>query len=124
FTVEISTAFHGAPKNRKPCDVPNGKESLMTYEMKPLPCNSAKLRWLRMGFAYLLPQRQTTDQPMGRRPYLLFGWRQSHPRTRYVRTFLPFHMDYGAKAAAYVDAFVGNINWENVSALFRNQVRT
>lgn len=24
-----------------------------------------------------------------------------------------YHMDYGAKAAAYVDAFVRNINWEN-----------
>ena len=26
-----------------------------------------------------------------------------------------YHMDYGAKAAAYVDAFMSNINWENVS---------
>ena len=26
-------------------------------------------------------------------------------------------MDYRAKAAAYVDAFMENINWENVSAL-------
>ena len=28
-----------------------------------------------------------------------------------------YHMDYGAKAAAYVDAFMNNINWENVSSL-------
>jgi len=34
-----------------------------------------------------------------------------------------FHMDYGAKAAAYVDAFMNNINWENVSALYRNHER-
>jgi superoxide dismutase, Fe-Mn family len=34
-----------------------------------------------------------------------------------------YHMDYGAKAAAYVDAFMQNINWENVSALYRNQDR-
>jgi len=34
-----------------------------------------------------------------------------------------FHMDYGAKAAAYVDAFINNINWENVSALYRNHER-
>jgi superoxide dismutase, Fe-Mn family len=33
-----------------------------------------------------------------------------------------YHMDYGAKAAAYVDAFMNNINWENVSALYRNQL--
>jgi Fe-Mn family superoxide dismutase len=30
-----------------------------------------------------------------------------------------YHMDYGAKAAAYVDAFMNNINWENVSRLHR-----
>jgi Fe-Mn family superoxide dismutase len=34
-----------------------------------------------------------------------------------------FHMDYGAKAAVYVDAFMNNINWENVSALYRNRER-
>jgi Fe-Mn family superoxide dismutase len=28
-----------------------------------------------------------------------------------------YHMDYGAKAAAYVDAFMNNVNWENVSRL-------
>ncbi len=30
-----------------------------------------------------------------------------------------FHMDYGAKAAAYVDAFMQNINWENVSTRYQ-----
>jgi Fe-Mn family superoxide dismutase len=34
-----------------------------------------------------------------------------------------FHMDYGAKAAAYVDAFMNNIKWETVSALYRNHER-
>ena len=29
-----------------------------------------------------------------------------------------YHMDYGAKAAAYVDAFMGAINWPNVSRLY------
>ncbi len=29
-----------------------------------------------------------------------------------------YHIDYGAKAAAYVDAFMENINWENASALY------
>jgi len=29
-----------------------------------------------------------------------------------------YHMDYGAKAAAYVDAFMNNINWETVSRSF------
>ena len=29
-----------------------------------------------------------------------------------------YHMDYGAKAAAYVDAFMVNINWTNVERLY------
>ena len=35
-----------------------------------------------------------------------------------------YHIDYGAKAAAYVDAFMNNINWERVAALYRNHART
>src|SRR3990172_347771 len=30
-----------------------------------------------------------------------------------------YHIDYGAKAAAYVDAFMQNINWANVIRLYR-----
>lgn len=30
-----------------------------------------------------------------------------------------YHMDYGAKAAAYVDAFMLNINWNNVARLYQ-----
>jgi Fe-Mn family superoxide dismutase len=30
-----------------------------------------------------------------------------------------YHMDYGAKAAAYVDAFMAAIHWANVGAKFR-----
>ncbi len=29
-----------------------------------------------------------------------------------------YHMDYGAKAAAYVDASMNNINWANVARLY------
>jgi Fe-Mn family superoxide dismutase len=32
-----------------------------------------------------------------------------------------YHMDYGAKAAAYVDAFINNINWENASRIFAEE---
>jgi len=35
-----------------------------------------------------------------------------------------YHMDYGAKAAAYVDAFMQNIAWDKVSARFARCVRT
>jgi Fe-Mn family superoxide dismutase len=34
-----------------------------------------------------------------------------------------YHMDYGAKAAAYVDAFMNNINWENVSSVYPKRER-
>lgn len=30
-----------------------------------------------------------------------------------------YHMDYGAKAAAYVDASMNNINWANVARLYK-----
>ena len=35
-----------------------------------------------------------------------------------------YHMDYGAKAAVYVDAFMNDVNWENVSVLYRNHAGT
>jgi Fe-Mn family superoxide dismutase len=34
-----------------------------------------------------------------------------------------YHIDYGAKAAAYVDAFMNNINWENVSRIHHDHAR-
>ena len=34
-----------------------------------------------------------------------------------------YHMDYGAKAAAYVDAFMENINWGNAERLFEQCAR-
>ena len=34
-----------------------------------------------------------------------------------------YHMDYGAKAAAYVDASMNNINWANVARLYEERVK-
>ena len=34
-----------------------------------------------------------------------------------------YHMDYGARAAAYVDAFMQNIRWANTAALFERYSR-
>ena len=31
-----------------------------------------------------------------------------------------YHMDYGAAAAKYVDAFMQNVNWEEVNRRFTN----
>jgi len=32
-----------------------------------------------------------------------------------------YHIDYGAKAAAYVDAFMRNINWESALQRLPNE---
>jgi Fe-Mn family superoxide dismutase len=34
-----------------------------------------------------------------------------------------YHMDYGARAAAYVDASMNNINWANVARLYEESVK-
>ena len=34
-----------------------------------------------------------------------------------------YHIDYGAKAAVYVDAFMQNINWQNVAKLLHALIR-
>src|SRR5881398_812968 len=34
-----------------------------------------------------------------------------------------YHLDYGAAAAKYVDAFMGNVNWTNVARLHQAQAR-
>jgi superoxide dismutase, Fe-Mn family len=34
-----------------------------------------------------------------------------------------YHMDYGAAAAKYVDAFMDNINWTSVSRLDQEHAR-
>jgi len=34
-----------------------------------------------------------------------------------------YHMDYGARAAAYVDAFMAAINWPNVARAYASFVR-
>jgi Fe-Mn family superoxide dismutase len=34
-----------------------------------------------------------------------------------------YHMDYGAKAAAYVDAFMQNIHWDHVTQLYQRCAR-
>jgi len=33
-----------------------------------------------------------------------------------------YHLDYGAAAAKYVDAFMGNIRWSNVVGLYTAQL--
>ena len=35
-----------------------------------------------------------------------------------------YHIDYGAKAAAYVDAFMPAIRWSNADGLYQQYSRT
>jgi Fe-Mn family superoxide dismutase len=34
-----------------------------------------------------------------------------------------YHMDYGAKAAAYVDAYMGALDWENADKMFASAMK-
>jgi len=60
----------------------------MTYTMKPLPFDPATLT----GLSERLILRRYENNYGG-----------------------AVHMDYGAKATAYVDAFMQNIHWDNVA---------
>jgi hypothetical protein len=53
-------------------------------------CRHGQSAWRRiwMGIADVFASRQETRQPMGCRPYLLFGRSRSHPCFGHVRTFL------------------------------------
>jgi superoxide dismutase, Fe-Mn family len=58
---------------------------------------------------------------MGCGSHLLPGW--SKPVLALDLYEHSYHMDYGAKAAAYVDAYMNNINWQNASALYEQNAR-
>lgn len=81
----------------------------MTYEMQPLSCNPARLK----GLSEKLVNQWATDHTC-----CLAGASPIIALDMYERSY---HMDYGAKAAAYVDAFLTNINWQNTSRLFTYQ---
>jgi hypothetical protein len=63
----------------------------MTYTMKPLPFDPASIDGS-------------------------FGTTHPEPLRRQLRGAV--HMDYGANAADYVDAFMQNIHWDNVAKRF------
>jgi len=114
----------------------------MTYEMKPLSCNPPKLkglseklivshyknnyggavkRALGAGSGWVLLTYSHRDKK------LVNQWAADHncclaggsPILALDTYEHPYQIDYGAKAAAYVDAFMININWESVSRLHR-----
>ena len=68
-----------------------------------------------------------TYSPSDRR--LINQWAADHTHTLAGATLIlaldmyehSYHIDYGAKAAAYVDAFMQNINWESAARRLPNE---
>jgi len=68
-----------------------------------------------------------TYSPRDRR--LINQWAADHTHTLAGATLIlaldmyehSYHFDYGAKAAAYVDAFMQNINWESAARRLPNE---
>ena len=65
----------------------------------------------------LFAARQAADQQLGRRPHHDAGRRPAILALDMYEH--AYQMDYGARAAAYVDAFMQNIRWANAQALVR-----
>ena len=63
------------------------------------------------------PHDQKLDQSMGNGSYNHTCGRQA-PILALDMYEHSYHMDYGARAAAYVDAFMATINWPNVGGAF------
>jgi len=80
------------------------------YRFPIAVANEPLLRNLRLSVR-CKPVSGKVDQACG----LVFRYRDEN--NYYDMYEHSYHMDYGAKAAAYVDAFMNNINWGNVSRL-------
>lgn len=118
----------------------------MTYQMKALACDPARLQGLserlivshyennyggavkRLG---AITDRWVLLSWSPRLGRLSSQWAPDHAHTLADGTPLlaldmyehAYHLDFGAKAAAYVDAFMQNINWTNVAARFTDATR-
>jgi len=93
--------------------------SALTRDSAASICGSLNsLRWQRpkaagrLGAADLSPRDRSSSNQW--RWTIRLHWPAGvDPGARYVRAIL--YMDYGARAAAYVDAFMAAINWSNVA---------
>jgi superoxide dismutase len=94
----------------------------MTYQMKPLGCDPSRLTRLseklivshyenNYGGAVkrlnAITEQLASLDPAGAMPILALDLCEHS-----------YHMDYGAKAAVYVDTFMENINWANAANRF------
>jgi superoxide dismutase len=79
----------------------------MVYEMKALPCEPSKLK----GLSEKLIVSHYENNYGG-----------AVKRLNAITAQLDA-LDFGAKAAAYVDAFMQNIDWQKVAALFTHAAK-
>jgi superoxide dismutase, Fe-Mn family len=69
--------------------------------------------WVLLSWSYR--DRKLTNQWAADHTHVLAGATPIIALDMYEHSY---HMDYGAKAAAYVDAFMQNINWTNVARVY------
>ena len=75
--------------------------------------------WVLLHYSYR--DRKLVNQWAADHTYCLAGGSPILAMDMYEHSY---HMDYGANAAAYVDAFMQNINWENVTRFYNEHTRT
>jgi superoxide dismutase len=91
----------------------------MTYSMKPLACDSGKLRGLSEKL--ILSYYENNYAGAVKRLNAISAQLANMDFAGAVPIFAldmyehSYHIDYGAKAAAYVDAFMQNINWQSAA---------
>ena len=70
-----------------------------------------------LGLA-VVRRRATASLSTSGRPTIATRWREDNRSWRSTCTSTPIHIDYGAKAATYVDTFMDAIRWSNADKLF------
>jgi len=94
----------------------------MTYQIKPLSCDPAKIKG--MSERLIVSHYELLSwSPRDRK--LVNQWASDHCHTLAGGTPIlaldmyehSYHMDFGAKAASYVDTFMDVIRWNNVERL-------
>ena len=90
----------------------------MPYTIRPLGCDPARIKGMSEK---LIVSHYAAHQSMGDGPLDHARRRDADPGARYVRALL--HMDYGAKAATYVETYMAAIRWSNFDRLFAGVAR-
>src|SRR5229473_2657678 len=107
----------------------------MTYDIKPLSCDPKKLKGLSEKLIVSHWENnyggavnrlnaitaQLADLDFATAPvFVINGLKREEliATNSMILHELSYHIDYGARAAAYVDAFMAEINWSNVARAY------